>query len=134
MVKMNGRIIFHGTLLAGLLICTSIGHLITNSEATPSMKAMEMKQHNQKTTINMKEKIDQVNFIEKATAQLEKNGYQVGFVLSITSNDQKELKAVVRSQIKDKETAIHEITQMIDDLASENKLGMFTTTVNFPDD
>jgi len=133
MVKMNGKVIFNGTLLAGLLICTSIGHYITSSEATPSMKVMEKKQQKNEGTINMKE-IDQAQLIEKAADKLKENGYQVGFILSIYSENKKEIEAVVRSETKDKEKAIEEITQTIDEIAKENKLGVFNTTVNFPDE
>ncbi|HWI46813.1 MAG TPA: hypothetical protein VNU45_01145 [Rummeliibacillus sp.] len=133
MVKMNGKVIFNGTLLAGLLICTSIGHYITSSEATPSMKVMEKKQQKNEGTINMKE-IDQAQLIEKATDKLKENGYQVGFILSIYSENKKEIEAVVRSETKDKKKAIEEITQTIDEIAKENKLGVFNTTVNFPDE
>ncbi|MFJ8262777.1 hypothetical protein ACIQ4I_12615 [Rummeliibacillus sp. NPDC094406] len=133
MVKMNGKVIFNGTLLAGLLICTSIGHYITNSEATPSMKIMEKKQQKNEGAINMKE-IEQAQLIEKVTEQLKKKGYQVGFILSIYPENKKEIEAVVRSETKDKEKTIQEITRTIDEIAKENKLGVFNTIVNFPDE
>jgi len=133
MVKLNGKVVFHGALLAGLLISTSIGHYLTNAEATPSMKVMEKYQQNQESS-TIKEKINQTKFIEKTTERLNRNGYQVGFILSIYSENQKELEAVVRSEPKDKEKATKEITQTINEIAKENKLGLFNTTVNFPDE
>ncbi|WP_102692297.1 hypothetical protein [Rummeliibacillus pycnus] len=133
MVNSNGKVVFHGTLLAGLLICTSIGHYVTNTDATPSMKVMEKDQQKQENT-TIKEKINQSKFIEKTREKLKRKGYQVGFILSIYSEDHKELEVVVRSEMNDQEKATKEITRIVEEVAKENKLGLFNTTVNFPND
>lgn len=138
MTKMNGRIIFYGILLAMLLIVNGISNLLLNTVAVTSSENVKLKQvpaeKKSPTASMIHEEIDKAQFIEKATAELEKNGYQVGFILSIHSETQKKLEAVVRSETTDKKKAMQEIIQIIDKLSSENQLGMFYTTVNFSDE
>lgn len=95
------------------------------------MKAMD---NHQQDSISIKEQIDHAKFIEKVTSKLKEQGYQAGIILSVYPEDKKEVKVVVRTETKDKETASQVIVQTIDEVAKENKLGGVSTTVNFPSD
>lgn len=132
-MKENGKIIFNGILLAGLLICTAIGHFYssTTKNETPSMKVMD---NHLKTTNRMKEQFDHTKFIEKVIGKLKQKGFQAGIIFSVDPKDKKEVKVVVRTETKDKETASQIIVQTIDEVAKENKFEGFSTTVNFPSD
>lgn len=116
----------------GLIICSIFVYVFYNNESSTQLVKK------QSDTISVEDheqwKEAQARFIQKATERLEKSGYPVGFILYFHSDDLKEIEAIVKTEIKEKDEAKQKITQTIMDVAKENQLGEFDAKVKFLDE
>ncbi|MGX9134106.1 hypothetical protein ACWV26_06950 [Rummeliibacillus sp. JY-2-4R] len=132
MVKSDGKLLFNGILVLGLIICSMLGYFFYHDESSTTL----VKRQSSIYSIDNPEqwKRAQARFIHKATDQLEESGYPVGFILYFHSDDLKVIEAIVKSEIKEKKQAKQKITQTIKEVAKENHLGEFVTKVKFLDE
>ncbi len=131
-MQSDGKILFNGFLLMGLIICSIFVYVFYNNESSTQLVKK------QSDTISVEDheqwKEAQARFIQKATERLEKSGYPVGFILYFHSDDLKEIEAIVKTEIKEKDQAKQKITQTIMDVAKENQLGEVDAKVKFLDE
>ena len=78
-MKSDGKLLFNGVLLLGLVICSILGYFFYHDESSTTL----IKKQSSIYSIDDPEqwKRAQAHFIRKATVQLEESGYPVGFIL-----------------------------------------------------